>query len=193
MDLGDTLSVPAPGVLANDLKGGNLPMQAILVEEPVGGSLTLNSDGSFTYTPDADYDTQDSFTYQASNGLLSNIATVTIAIIIPDGPPVAFDDAYELSAGDTLVIPASGVLENDINPLAGVMTAKLVDKPEHGSLALNANGGFSYQPNTGFVGQDHFTYRADNGQLSNIATVSLEIISTPNQMQRVMLPVVLYH
>ncbi|HRN67634.1 MAG TPA: Ig-like domain-containing protein [Promineifilum sp.] len=193
VDLGDTLSVPAPGVLANDLKGGNLPMQAILVEEPVGGSLTLNSDGSFTYTPDADYDTQDSFTYQASNGLLSNIATVTIAIIIPDGPPVAFDDAYELSAGDTLVIPASGVLENDINPLAGVMTAKLVDKPEHGSLALNANGGFSYQPNTGFVGQDHFTYRADNGQLSNIATVSLEIISTPNQMQRVMLPVVLYH
>ena len=188
---GKTLSVSAPGVLANDQKNGNLPLQAILVEEPVDGNLILNSDGSFTYTPTVDYATQDSFTYQASNGLLSNIATVTIAIIIPDGPPVAIDDAYELSADETFIIPASGVLENDVNPRPGVMTAKLVNKPAHGSLTLNANGGFTYQPHAGYVGQDSFTYRADNGQLSNIATVSLKIAGAPSQEQRIMFPVIL--
>ena len=83
------------------------------------------------------------------------------------------------------------MLENDVNPLSGVMTAKLVNKPAHGSLTLNANGGFTYQPHAGYVGQDSFTYRADNGQLSNIATVNLKITGAPNQGQRIMFPVVL--
>jgi len=75
---GTTLNVAAPGVLAND-SGSSLT--AILVSQPQQGTLTLNSDGSFSYTPQASFTGTDSFTYQASAaGVTSNVATVTITV-----------------------------------------------------------------------------------------------------------------
>src|SRR5690606_19898553 len=146
------------GDLDNDLSFGSIPLEAILVEPPVNGILTLNSNGSFTYTPSVDLPAQDSFTYQASNGLLSNIDTVTINIFDPEGPPVASDDSYDTPADETLIVTTPGVLGNDVNPLANSMTAKLGAQPSHGTVTLNSNGGFTYVPNDGFSGQDSFTY-----------------------------------
>jgi trimeric autotransporter adhesin len=81
---GGTLSIAAPGVLANDTSPGGSSLTASLVSQPSHGSLTLNSDGSFTYTPTTGFTGTDSFTYQASaGGLLSNIATVTINVTVP--------------------------------------------------------------------------------------------------------------
>jgi len=175
VELGATLTVAAPGVLGNDSSPGGLPLTAAVVEQPVDGLLALAADGSFTYTPQVDYATQDSFTYVADNGLISNVATVTITILDPDGPPVAADDQYNVPAGESLTIGAPGVLGNDVNPLPGNMTAVLGNNPDHGTLTLNANGGFTYTPDAGFNGQDRFTYRAGNGQMSNEATVTLNV------------------
>lgn len=76
-----TLEIPAPGVLLNDVDLNNLPLTAQLVSGPSHGTLTFNSDGSFTYTPDSGFLGMDTFTYQASNGIaLSNIATVNINV-----------------------------------------------------------------------------------------------------------------
>ena len=74
----DTYSVNEDGtiganVLANDTDPQNNPLTAILVSGPSHGSLTLNSNGSFTYSPNPDYNGPDTFTYKASDG--SNIAT----------------------------------------------------------------------------------------------------------------------
>ncbi len=175
VELGKTLTVSAPGVLGNDGNPGGLPLTAAIVEEPVDGQLALAADGAFTYTPQVDYATQDSFTYVADNGLTSNVATVTITVLDPDGPPVAADDQYNVPADESLTSAAPGVLANDVNPLPGNMTAVLGVDPAHGSLTLNANGSFSYTPDAGFNGQDSFTYRASNGQLSNEATVRLNV------------------
>lgn len=185
------LEVSSPGVLGNDLSFGSIPLEAFLVDPPVDGVLVLNSNGSFSYTPSVDYPAQDSFTYQASNGLVSNIATVTINILDPDGPPVASNDSYELPVDETLSVGAPGVLGNDVNPLATPMTAKLGVKPTHGTLTLNSNGGFTYIPNAGYVGQDSFTYQADNGQLSNTATVSLKVVDGSAGSGRVLLPAIM--
>lgn len=175
VELGTTLTVAAPGVLDNDSSPASLPLTAAVVEGPVDGLLTLAANGSFTYTPQVDYATQDSFTYVANNGLTSNVATVTITILDPDGPPVAADDQYNVPSDESLTIGAPGVLANDVNPLPGNMTAVLGNEPDHGTLTLNANGGFTYTPDAGFNGQDSFTYRAGNGQLSNEATVTLNV------------------
>lgn len=173
--IGQTLTVPAPGVLGNDQRLGGPPLSALLIEEPVDGALVLNANGSFTYTPSVDYPTQDRFRYVAVNGLTSEIATVVVNVLDPDGPPVAVDDSYQVAAGQTLAIAAPGVLANDIAPVAGSMTARLVNGPAHGQLNLESDGSFRYTPQAGYSGEDRFTYRADNGQLSDVATVRLSV------------------
>src|SRR5437667_6711322 len=63
-----TLTVAAPGVLANDTDVDADPLTAILVNGPAHGTLSLNSDGSFTYSPALNYNGPDSFTYKANDG-----------------------------------------------------------------------------------------------------------------------------
>ena len=187
VESGTTLTVTAPGVLGNDTNPGGGPLTAVLTEQPVHGAVSLAADGSFTYTPTIDMATQDSFRYRADNGLVSNVAVVTIAIIEPDGPPVAVDDSYSTPAGQALTVAAPGVLANDVNPQPGAMTASLATGPAHGTVTLNANGGLTYTPQAGYQGADSFTYRADNGQSSNVATVRITVVGRSDY--RVFLPV----
>jgi hypothetical protein len=78
---GNTLTVAAPGVLANDTDPDGDPLTAVLVSGTTHGTLNLNANGSFSYTPNAGFVGSDSFTYQANDGYLnSNTATVTITI-----------------------------------------------------------------------------------------------------------------
>jgi peptidoglycan/xylan/chitin deacetylase (PgdA/CDA1 family) len=79
------LAVTAPGVLGNDTDADGDPLTSVLVSGPSNGLLTFNSDGSFTYTPVTSLLTfNDSFTYRAFDGqVYSNIATVTIQVIVP--------------------------------------------------------------------------------------------------------------
>src|SRR5204862_307510 len=89
------LTVIAPGVLANDTDVENSPLTAVLVSGPSQGALTLSSDGSFTYTPNADYNGADSFTYMANDGQAnSNVATVSLTVNAVNDAPVAQDDAF---------------------------------------------------------------------------------------------------
>jgi Big-like domain-containing protein/coenzyme PQQ synthesis protein D (PqqD) len=78
---GASLTVAAPGVLANDVSPSGSPLTAILVSGPAHGALSLNSHGSFTYTPVSGFSGTDSFTYRASDGTqTSNTATVTLTV-----------------------------------------------------------------------------------------------------------------
>jgi VCBS repeat-containing protein len=84
------LTVPEPGVLENDSDPDHNPLSAMLVSGPSDGTLTLNPDGSFTYTPVTNDNGPDSFTYAASDGrLTSSPATVTITVTaVNDAPTV---------------------------------------------------------------------------------------------------------
>lgn len=170
------LNVAAPGVLGNDSDLNGDPLTANLVSGPANGSLTLNADGSFTYTPDPGTSGLDSFVYMASDGILSSgPATVEINVQPVLDPPMAFDDAYATAEDTPLVVPAAGVLANDNDPEAIGMTAVLVMDVQHGNLTLNADGSFTYDPATDYAGPDSFTYQASNGSLSNIANVMLTV------------------
>ena len=91
-------------------------------------------------------------------------------------PPVAANDAYATDANTPLSVAAPGVLGNDSDPENTALSARLATGPAHGSLALNADGGFTYTPAAGYFGSDSFTYTASDGSLqSNAAAVSLTV------------------
>ena len=72
------LQVAAPGVLGNDSDPDGNTLLAQIVSQPAHGTLTLNADGSFTYTPTAGFSGGDTFTYAAWDGTtVSTPATVT--------------------------------------------------------------------------------------------------------------------
>ncbi len=88
------LVTASPGVLGNDNDPDGDPLTAVKVSDPAHGVLTLNSNGSFTYSPAASYNGPDSFTYKANDGSAdSNIATVKITVNPIDPPAVTTDTA----------------------------------------------------------------------------------------------------
>ena len=80
------MDVPAPGVLANDGDPNGYPLTAVLRRRASHGSVTLRTDGSFTYTPTAGYQGQDTFSYKANNGLMDGAETMVYLLV--DKPPV---------------------------------------------------------------------------------------------------------
>jgi hypothetical protein len=76
-----TLNIGTPGVLSNDNDPNNDPITAVLNSDVTNGILSLNTDGSFSYSPNSDFDGVDSFSYHVNDGINdSNIATVTITV-----------------------------------------------------------------------------------------------------------------
>lgn len=176
---GTPLSVPASqGVLANDSDKDGDMMTAVLVSGPSNGSLTLNPDGSFTYIPGST--APDSFQYKANDGRNdSAVATVSITISATNAAPEARNDSYTAVPGERLVVVATaGILANDSDPDANPLTAILVAAPAEGTLALAADGSFTYtQPAGGIMGGDPtFTYQVSDGAAtSTIATVTIKV------------------
>lgn len=88
------LDVAAPGVLGNDTDADGDALSAALVSGAQHGSVALNADGSFHYTPAADYNGPDSFTYGANDGSAdSSTATVSITVEAANDASTAVDDA----------------------------------------------------------------------------------------------------
>ncbi|HUP63462.1 MAG TPA: putative Ig domain-containing protein [Thermoanaerobaculia bacterium] len=173
------LTVPAPGVLANDADPDGAPLTALPVSTPNHGSVTLNPDGSFTYTPDnPNIPATDSFQYKANNGTEdSNVAKVKIKVSIGNGPPVGVDDNYNTTEDVQLAVPAPGVLANDTDPDGDTLTASLLTEPSHGVVVLNTDGGFTYTPSENFFGTDSFTYTVSDGSETDTATVTITVES----------------
>ena len=114
VDEGGTLNVSAgTGVLDGDTDGDSDTLSAILVDDVAHGTLTLNSDGSFTYVHDGSETTSDHFTYKANDGLFdSNEATVTITVNLVNDPPVA-DAGGPYGGESTEIITLDGSSSSD--------------------------------------------------------------------------------
>jgi hypothetical protein len=188
--------VAAPGVLANDepVKGregrDRSGLTAHVVSSVDNGFLLFNQDGSFVYTPAADFLGTDSFTYYAHDGVASS-DVVTVTLTISEGStsaPVANDDAYTLSQDSVLDVTAPGVLGND-QKVTGKegrnrqnLSAQLLTDAGNGNLDLSSDGAFRYTPDAGFSGTDSFTYNVYDGiAISNVALVTVTIDAALNE------------
>ncbi|MCG8604609.1 Ig-like domain-containing protein, partial [bacterium] len=161
----------------NDIDADGDTLTVAITTPASNGLLSLNGDGSFSYTPDVDFNGLDSFVYTAYDVNDSSMATVTIQVSSINDPPIALDDLYELQADSIFIVSSPGVLANDSDPDMGGFAGILSQGPTNGALTLNPDGSFNYTPDPGFTGSDSFLYFAedDSGAASSPALVTLEV------------------
>ena len=172
-------------------------LTAHLVSGTTYGTVVLNADGTFTYTPNQGNTTgTDSFTYNVTDGYGGTSNTTTVTLNLGNMNPVAQPDAY--SGGHNVVIDITGGTPANVingvvptvngdtdadNQITGrlfddQLTAHLVSGTAYGTVVLNADGTFTYTPNPGnTTGTDSFTYNVTDGYggTSNTTTVTLNL------------------
>jgi hypothetical protein len=122
------LVVQATGVLANDTDpDSDVTLTAELVSGPSHGSLTFGTDGSFSYTPAANYFGPDAFTYRAVSGAsTTNVATVSITVVSVNDAPAAFDIVDQAIDQDTSAGPLGFTIVDEA-PATVTMTGSSSD------------------------------------------------------------------
>ena len=173
------LTIAAPGVLANDsdvVEGSDLNVSAYT--QPGHGSVTLAADGSFIYTPEANYNGVDSFYYTVNDGTDDgNTVKVSIDVTPVNDVPVAVADSYTTAEDTVLTIAAPGVLANDSDVVEGSdLNVSAYTQPGHGSVTLAADGSFIYTPEANYNGVDSFYYTVNDGtDDGNTVKVSIDV------------------
>lgn len=175
-------------MIANDLDpdANPLSINTTPVLPPANGTLTINSNGTYTYTPANNFTGKDSFDYRVcDNGTpaLCSVATVFIDVLPLSANNITYanDDA---GTGKQNMPISGNVSTNDTDPQGNTQTVTItpVTGPAHGSVVLNANGNYIYTPNNGYIGPDKFVYTTcDNGTPAacDQATVYLTVQAPP--------------
>jgi len=146
------------------------PITFTVVTTPQHGELTGTAP-DLVYTPDANYNGTDTFTYVANDGMVNSaVATVSITINPVDDAPVANPQSVSTMFNQSVAITLTG---SDVD--GDELYYLLVDLPAHGTISgLEPN--IVYTPVSGFVGVDTFTFKANDGLMdSNYATVTVNV------------------
>jgi DNA/RNA endonuclease G (NUC1) len=157
-------------VLANDSDAENDSLTITAVSAPSHGGAAI-SNGKVVYTPDANYNGGDSFTYTITDGQLSATATVNVTVNAVNDAPSASGDAATTDEDTAVTID---VLANDSDVDHDSLTITAVSAPSHGGAAIS-NGKVVYTPNANYNGGDSFTYTITDGQLTATATVNVTV------------------
>lgn len=149
----------------------NTPLTYTIVTDVQHGTLSLNTNGNFSYTPAANFYGEDSFAFKANDGLAdSNTATITLTINAVNDAPLALAQSVTTPDSIPLVITLTG---GDVE--TSDLEFNLVDIPLHGSLSGVAPN-FIYTSLQGYSGPDSFTFVVKDGELTSVtATVSIQV------------------
>jgi VCBS repeat-containing protein len=190
VDEDDTLIVNALlGVLLNDLDPDLGPITAVLISDVANGTLNLAADGSFTYTPDQDFNGQDSFTYEAVDGVdpggPTSIATATITVNAVNDPPT-IDSAAVTAASEgtpyTYNITASDLDGDALTLSAPTRPAWLSGFVDNGNGTATLSG----TPAQANVGPHNVTVRVFDGTVNvdQAFVVTVAAVNDPPTIDR---------
>jgi len=170
-----TEDAPAAGVVtATDADGD--PLIFALRTGPANGSVRVLEDGSFTYTPDADYAGFDSFTYTVYDGQGGmDIGSASVTVTGVDDAPVAASDQVTTNKGIAISVAA---LSNDSDADGDMLTVTSVTQPAHGTVVNNGDGTLTYTPAVTYLGADSFTYTVSDGTGGeDTGTVNVDVVA----------------
>ncbi len=163
-------------VLANDTDVDGDTLSVASITQGAHGAVAINPDKTVRYTPAANYNGADSFTYTLADGN-GGTATGTVAINVSamnDGP-IANPDAASL-AEDGLVSIA--VLANDTDPEGDTLSVTAVTQGAHGAVVINPDKTVKYTPAANYNGADSFTYAIADGN-GGTATAAVTVTVAP--------------
>lgn len=164
----------AINALANDTDASLGGFQPVIVTGPQHGRVAVNTDGTFLYTPAANYFGDDSFTYQLSNGTLnSHLARVSIKVTpVNDAPgvnPVTTELNEDKAAALNLLAAASDA-DGD------TLTVTALQPPQHGRIEQNASGVYVYTPDANFFGVEQVSFSVSDGTQTVTALLTLNVL-----------------
>ncbi|MBD2041903.1 cadherin-like domain-containing protein [Microcoleus sp. FACHB-672] len=182
------------GILASDSDVENNPLTAVLITDTNNGTLSLNPNGSFTYTPNAGFVGNDSFTYQANDGLLnSNAVTVSITVDEANAVPVLARNAgLTLNEGAGVSLSSAMLQTTDADNLPAQLIYTVTASSTNGTLLLNGvattsftqadidNNRITYAHNGGETTSDSFTFTVADGaggSLSNTFNITINPVN----------------
>jgi VCBS repeat-containing protein len=155
-----------------------------LVGAPDGADI-YDLSGAFAWTP-AQIQTTGIYNFKVRvfDGLVNVDQPVKITVSEDNKSPLSVGDEYSAHEDLPLVVVAPGVLGNDSDAENQTLTAVKIAGAQHGTVTLNANGSFSYTPNTGFIGDDSFSYQASDGAaLGATANVTIHVAPDKADLQ----------
>ncbi|MBR9863022.1 MAG: tandem-95 repeat protein [Rhodobacteraceae bacterium] len=154
---GDEDTVISGSVAASDVDGDTLTFA--LATDGANGSVVMAADGSYTYTPVADFNGTDSFTYTVSDGNGgTDTQTVNITVNAVNDAPVA---QAGTASGDEDTVISGTVAASDVD--GDTLTFALATDGANGSVVMAADGSYAYTPDADFNGTDSFTYTVSDG------------------------------
>jgi hypothetical protein len=140
------------------------PLTYVIVAGPSHGSLGSVAGNTVEYTPSANYNGPDQFTFKANDGTTdSNVATVSLTVNAVNDPPVPVDDSAATDSNLPLVLNASTLTANDTDPENDPLTVTAVSGAVHGTVALAA-GKVTFTPQAGYGGPASFQYTVADGR-----------------------------
>jgi len=165
-------------ILLNDTLEDNARLTSFETTSENGGTIVDNRNGSYTYTSTASFVGVDSFNYTiCDDDATPNCSTAAVSITVTDeGNPLAENDAID--ALEDATINLADLLEND-TVIDDAVISSVDDSATSGTVVLNTNGSVTYTAQTGFLGEDTFTYTlCDDDATANCstATVTLTIV-----------------
>ncbi|NHQ88221.1 retention module-containing protein, partial [Iodobacter sp. HSC-16F04] len=143
-------------------------------DQPTHGTVTVNPDGSYIYTPAPDYNGKDSFTVTVNDGKGGTaIITVNVTVDPVNDAPVGTNQAIT-TPEDTPITGKLVATDKDGDPLT--FTAK--DQPAHGTVTVKPDGSYEYTPAPDYNGQDSFTVTVSDGK-GGTAVITVDVGITP--------------
>ena len=162
--------------LANDTDPDGDPLSYDGVPTATNGTVTVNPDGTITYTPNPDFNGTDTITYTVKDPSgLTDTGTITVTVTPVNDAPVAVDDADTTDENTAVTID---VLGNDTDVDGDTLTIQSVGTPANGTAAIVA-GMIVYTPHAGFAGTDTFEYTITDGNGgTDTATITVTVKDT---------------
>jgi VCBS repeat-containing protein len=178
----DAETVAEDGVLndfvsATDPDGDALVYSIAPGDGPANGTLVMNADGTYTYTPNADYVGSDSFTYTVTDPSgAADKATVSLTVENTNDAPVASGVIQTTNEDSPVIITPSFTDLDNAQGSPDTATISVGSNPANGSVVVNANGTITYTPDADFFGTDSFQYIVtDAAGASSIATATVTV------------------